>query len=81
MTCQAQRRVNAESLRQARLVRLIERGRRDGSIQVDYARVAASWILSPPLSSSRLSQLWPEQAGDRLAEQYADLVRRSLRPR
>jgi len=63
-----------------RLVKLIEEGRKDGSIQVDNARVAASWILSPPLSIPRLSQLWQEQAGDRLAEQYANLARRSLGP-
>lgn len=63
-----------------RLVRLIEEGRKDGSIETDNARVAASWILSPPLGIPRLSQLWQVQDGKGLADRYADLVRRSLRP-
>jgi TetR/AcrR family transcriptional regulator len=64
-----------------RLVRLVEQGRADGSIQVDNARAAVSWILSPPLTIPRLTQLWQIEGSVWLADHFAEFTRRSLTAR
>ena len=61
-----------------RLLRLVEDGRDDGSIVVDDARTAVSWIVSAPLMMPRLRQFWQERGSERLADDYATYARRSL---
>lgn len=61
-----------------RVIRLIELGRHDGSISVDDPRAAAAWIISPPLTIPRLTQLWQDGGGARLADQFTAFARRSL---
>ena len=61
-----------------RLLKLVEAGMADGSIQVENARSAVSWIVSAPLMIPRLSQMWQTRGTSELAEDYAGYTRRSL---
>jgi AcrR family transcriptional regulator len=63
-----------------RLLKLVEAGQADGSIVVDDARAAVSWIVSAPLMIPRLTQLWQHQGTAWLGDNYAEFTRRSLRP-
>jgi AcrR family transcriptional regulator len=62
-----------------RLLKLVEAGMADGSIQVGNARSAVGWIVSAPLMIPRLSQMWQTGGTADLAEDYASYTRRSLR--
>lgn len=64
-----------------RLIKLVQLGQEDGSIQVSDSRVAVSWIVSAPLMIPQLSQLWQKQGTAWLADHYAEFTRRSLSAR
>ncbi len=64
-----------------RLEKLMQAGIDDGSIEVDDARAAASWVLSGPLMVPRLSSLWQKGGIEGLAEKYAGYTRRALERR
>ncbi|GGC86574.1 TetR/AcrR family transcriptional regulator [Chelatococcus reniformis] len=61
-----------------RLIKLVEAGQADGSIDVANARAAVSWIVSAPLMIPRLTELWQSQGTAWLADHYAEFTRRSL---
>lgn len=64
-----------------RLIKLVEAGIADGSIEVDDPRAAVSWILSPPLMIPRLTDLWKNKGTEWMADTYGEFTRRSLMAR
>lgn len=64
-----------------RLIKLIDTGRADGSIDIDDPRAAVSWIVSPVLMIPRLAELWGRRGTAWMADSFAEFTRRSLTAR
>ncbi len=64
-----------------RLRRLLEQGVEEGSVVAENVIDSANWLLSAPLMVRRLAEAERGRDYTHLADNYAELARRSLEPR